>query len=163
MFGAYSSEPARCMSCAGLCNPAPTPLEVVDPADGAPGLAVNEARRRVMSTLPDMTDDYTPRQVFELLTAGDIQLIDVRTARENEAGRIAGGRLIELVHLSQEASTIDASRPIIFYCRTGARSAMATDAFVRAGYDAHNMTGGLVRWHAEGLPIEPDDGHVADS
>jgi rhodanese-related sulfurtransferase len=96
------------------------------------------------------------------LAEGDIQLIDVRQSHEHEAGRIAGGRLIELNELSGVAASIDQAKPVVFYCRSGGRSAMATEAFAQAGYDAHNMTGGLLEWHAAGLPIEPADGHVAD-
>ena len=51
---------------------------------------------------------------------------------------------------------------MVFYCRSGARSAMATEAFTQAGFDAHNMVGGLLEWAAAGLPLEPADGHVAD-
>jgi rhodanese-related sulfurtransferase len=109
-----------------------------------------------------MADEYTPRQVSDLLASGEIQLIDVRAPHEHEAGRIAGGRLIELSRLSEQASEIDQSRPVVFYCRSGGRSAMATEAFLKAGYDAHNMTGGLLEWDADGLPLEPADGHVAD-
>jgi rhodanese-related sulfurtransferase len=106
--------------------------------------------------------DYTPQQVSEMLRSGDdIQLVDVREPYEHEAGRIAGDRLIELGRLSQEAGSIDPARPVVFYCRTGGRSAMATQAFAQAGFDAHNMAGGLVAWDAAGLPLEPDGGHVA--
>jgi rhodanese-related sulfurtransferase len=108
-----------------------------------------------------MADDYSPQHVSDLLAEGSIQLIDVREVYENDAGRIAGGRLIELGRLSQEAATIDRDRPVVFYCRTGARSAMATEAFAEAGYDAYNMAGGLEAWHAVGLPLEPDGGYVA--
>lgn len=108
-----------------------------------------------------MADEYTPREVSELLLAGDVQLIDVRAPHEHEAGRIGGDRLIELSRLSEEQGTIDRDRPIVFYCRSGARSAMATDAFRRAGYDAYNLAGGLLDWVAVGLPIEPDGGYVA--
>ena len=38
---------------------------------------------------------------------------------------------------------------------------MAAEAFRQAGFDAHNMTGGLLDWAAAGLPLEPDGGHVA--
>ena len=107
--------------------------------------------------------DYTPQQVSEILQNGDdVQLIDVREAYEHEAGRIAGDRLIELGRLAQEAASIDPARPVIFYCRTGARSAMATQAFAQAGFDAHNLTGGLAAWDAAGLPLEPDGGYVAE-
>jgi rhodanese-related sulfurtransferase len=105
--------------------------------------------------------DYTPHQVAELHARGEIQLIDVRQLDEHEAGRIAGDRLIELGQLSAQAHEIDRERPVVFYCRSGSRSAMATEAFRDAGYDAHNMAGGLLEWTAGGLPLEPDNGYVA--
>jgi rhodanese-related sulfurtransferase len=108
-----------------------------------------------------MDSDYSPQQVAELLHRDEIQLIDVRQADEYEAGRIAEGLLIELGELVDKAETIDRERPIVFYCRSGSRSAMATEAFRRAGFDAHNMAGGLLAWHAAGLPLDPADGQVA--
>jgi rhodanese-related sulfurtransferase len=110
-----------------------------------------------------MDSDYTPQQVSEQLARGEIQLIDVRQPHEHDAGAIAGGRLIELAQLAAQAETIDRDQPVVFYCRSGARSAMASDAFRNAGFDAHNMTGGLLEWDAAGLPIEPAGGYVADA
>ena len=109
-----------------------------------------------------MGADYTPQQVAQLLAEGEIQLIDVRTPYEHDAGRIGGDRLIELAKLAAEIETIDRARPVVFYCRSGARSAMASEAFTQAGFDAHNMVGGLLDWDAAGLPIDPDGGYVAD-
>ena len=108
-----------------------------------------------------MASDYTPQQVAELHARGEIQLIDVRQPDEHEAGRIAGDRLIELAQLAAHLDTIDRGRPVVFYCRSGSRSAMATEAFRGAGFDAHNMVGGLLDWAAAGLPLEPPDGYVA--
>jgi rhodanese-related sulfurtransferase len=108
-----------------------------------------------------MDSEYTPQQVAKLLEEEDVQLIDVREPYEHEAGRIAGDRLIEMMELTSHAETISRERRVIFYCRSGSRSAMATDAFRRAGFDAYNMAGGLIEWHAAGLPLEPADGHVA--
>ena len=105
--------------------------------------------------------DYTPQQVAEMLAQGDIQLIDVRQPEEREAGRIAGDEFIELSQLASEVDSIDRDRPVVFYCRSGARSAMATEAFRGAGFDAHNMLGGLIEWDAAGLPLDPPDGYVA--
>ena len=107
-----------------------------------------------------MGDDYTPQEVSELMADGAVQLIDVRQTHEHEAGRIAGDRLIELGSLSAEAHTISRDTPIVFYCRSGARSAMATQAFAEAGFDAHNMAGGLLAWEAAGLALEPEGGYV---
>ena len=108
-----------------------------------------------------MGADYTPQEVAELLGRGDIQLVDVRQGYEHEAGHIAGGRHVELAELAAAAGTIDRDRPVVFYCRSGSRSAMAAEAFSGAGYDAHNMAGGLLEWEAAGLPLEPEDGQVA--
>ena len=107
-----------------------------------------------------MSEDYTPQRVSELLAAGGVQVIDVRMAHEHEAGHIAGTRLIELADLAGQADSVDRATPVIFYCRSGSRSAMATEAFLRAGYDAHNMTGGMLAWEAAGLAMEPADGSV---
>jgi rhodanese-related sulfurtransferase len=105
--------------------------------------------------------EVTPQQAKEMLDAG-AQLIDVREGYEWDAGRIAGARHIELERLASQAQTIDKDRPVVFQCRLGARSAFATQAFRAEGYDAWSMAGGLQRWHDEGLPLEPDDGSVAD-
>ncbi len=109
-----------------------------------------------------MGADYTAREVAELHSEHDVQLIDVRQDHEWEAGRIAGARHLELTELSAQATSIERDRPVVFYCRSGARSAMATDAFSQAGFDAHNMAGGLLAWEAEGLPLDPADGYVAN-
>ncbi|MGN6167190.1 MAG: rhodanese-like domain-containing protein [Solirubrobacteraceae bacterium] len=109
-----------------------------------------------------MDAQYTPREVAELLENGEIQLVDVRQPYEHEAGCIAGDRLVELGALAARAQEIDRDKPVVFYCRSGARSAMATKAFRQAGFEAYNMTGGLLEWEASGLPLEPADGYVAD-
>jgi hydroxyacylglutathione hydrolase/adenylyltransferase/sulfurtransferase len=105
--------------------------------------------------------EYTPAEVAALLADEAIQLIDVREAYEHQAGRIAGDRLIEMGELGERAGTIDRDRPVVFYCRSGARSGMASEAFRGAGYEAYNMTGGLLEWAAAGLPLDPADGYVA--
>jgi rhodanese-related sulfurtransferase len=106
--------------------------------------------------------DITPQQADALVREQDAQLIDVREEREWDAGRIGGARHVVLGEVAAQASTIDQERPVVFYCRVGARSAMAADAFRRAGYDAYSLDGGLEAWTERGLPLEPDDGQVAD-
>lgn len=91
-----------------------------------------------------------------------VQLVDVREPYEREAGRIEGSRHIPMMALADEASSLDRERPVVFYCRVGARSTMAAQAFRAAGYQALSMSGGLVRWAAESRPLDPPDGFVAD-
>jgi rhodanese-related sulfurtransferase len=100
-------------------------------------------------------------QAEEALRTDGAQVVDVREPYEWEAGRVPGARHIELERLGSSADTIDPQRPVIFQCRAGIRSAMAAQAFRRAGYDAWSMAGGLEAWAAAGLPLEPRDGHVA--
>jgi hydroxyacylglutathione hydrolase/adenylyltransferase/sulfurtransferase len=90
------------------------------------------------------------------------QLIDVREPYEREAGRIAGSRHIALVELTAQAASVERERAVVFYCRVGSRSEMAAQAFRAAGYEAYSLSGGLKRWADEGLPLEPQDGYVAD-
>jgi rhodanese-related sulfurtransferase len=99
----------------------------------------------------------TPDELKQLLDSGEIQVVDVREQYEWDAGRIAGARHIELTRLTAEAESIDRETPVVFSCRVGSRSAMAAKAFRGAGYDAHNLEGGLVAWADQGLPLAPDD------
>jgi rhodanese-related sulfurtransferase len=108
-----------------------------------------------------MEPDLSPVRVAELLARGEVELIDVRLPEEREVGRIAGDSHVELAELAERAPTISKDTAIVFYCRSGSRSAMAAGAFRGAGYDAHNMAGGLLDWVAAGLPLEPEGGYVA--
>ena len=107
-----------------------------------------------------MTDrELSPEIAAELLARGDAQLVDVREPYEHAAGRISGARHVELGALAAQAETIDREQPVIFYCRVGARSGMAAEAFAASGWDAYNLSGGIVSWVMSGQPIE---GEVAD-
>jgi rhodanese-related sulfurtransferase len=115
------------------------------------------------ATLDEVRADYTPEQVAKLLVSDELQLIDVRQPHEYAAGHIANAEHIELAELASRAEELDADKSLVFYCRSGARSAMATQAFRQAGFDAYNMTGGLLEWQAADLPLEPAEGYVAET
>lgn len=115
-----------------------------------------------MNVFRDEGTELAARRVAELLERGEVQLVDVREPHEWEEGRIAGASHIELERLAGRAAEIDRDRPVVFQCRLGARSAMATAAFRAAGWEAYNLTGGLQAWVEAGLPLDPADGRVAD-
>jgi rhodanese-related sulfurtransferase len=108
-----------------------------------------------------MSEDLAPKRVAELTREADVQLVDVREPYEHEAGRIAGDIHIELNRLAEDAGMLDRDRPVIFYCRSGSRSALAAQAFAASGFTTYNLAGGLEAWVASGLPIEPEGGTVA--
>ena len=105
--------------------------------------------------------EVTAQQAVELL-AGGATVVDVREGYERDAGHIEGTRHIELTSLTADATTIDQGRPVVFYCRVGARSMMAAQAFRASGYDAYSLAGGLLAWAGAGLPLVPEGGHVAE-
>ncbi len=89
------------------------------------------------------------------------EVIDVREPHERRAGHIEGTRHVRLTELTAAAQALPRERPLVFYCRVGARSQMAAEAFRAAGFEAYTMAGGLLRWAAEGLPLHPEGGVVA--
>jgi rhodanese-related sulfurtransferase len=91
------------------------------------------------------------------------QLLDVRADHEWEAGRITGAKHLPLAELAERTGEIDRERPVILYCRGGNRSSMAAAALAESGYDATKLSEGIVGWVEEGLPVEPEDGYVAES
>jgi rhodanese-related sulfurtransferase len=103
----------------------------------------------------------TSEQTAAALADGSAQVIDIREQYEWDAGHIDGVRHVEMGSLQSQAGSIDRESPVIFQCKSGARSTMAAQAFRAAGYRAFSLDGGLDRWVAEGRPIAPEDGRVA--
>ena len=102
------------------------------------------------------------QRLKEMLDSGEVQLVDTREGYEVEAGHIPGSRHVELNEVSGAAERFDRGQPLVFYCRSGERSAMPADAFSSAGFDAYNLAGGILAWREAGLPLNPKDGEVAD-
>ena len=100
-------------------------------------------------------------RVAELIAAGEAEVIDVRRDYEYEAGRLPGARHVEMNELSANAASIPKDRTVVFYCRSGNRSGLAAEAFEQAGYDAHNLAGGIAAWVESGHDLEPEGGEVA--
>jgi rhodanese-related sulfurtransferase len=115
-----------------------------------------------MGAFSETEFDLPPARVKEILDAEQAVLIDVREPYEWDAGRIPGAKHIELERLAGRADELPKDKPVIFQCRVGRRSALATDAFRAVGFDAYNMRGGIEAWAEEGLPLEPEGGTVAD-
>jgi rhodanese-related sulfurtransferase len=106
--------------------------------------------------------EVSPSQAQQLIESG-AQLVDVRTDDEYAAGHIPGALHVPLADLRSEAAGLDRENPLVVYCRSGERSGMAADAFAASGWDAHSIEGGLLQWADEGLPLEPEDGSVAEN
>ena len=94
--------------------------------------------------------EITPVEVQELLESGEqLNLVDVREDDEVAEGIIPGAIHIPLGEVVERVGELDKSKPYIIICRSGGRSGRATEFLEGAGYDAANMTGGMLEWEGE--------------
>ena len=95
--------------------------------------------------------------VSTILDAGAI-LLDVREPEEWEAGHAPGALHIPLAQLPDKIPDLARSEPIVVICRSGGRSALATEWLTTAGFDAANLLGGMQQWAQAGRAVVTDDG-----
>jgi len=84
-------------------------------------------------------------------------VIDVREPAEftGELGHIKGAKLVPLGQLAARVGELPKDRPLVTVCRAGGRSAQATVILQKAGFErVANLTGGMLRWNQEKLPVE---------
>lgn len=109
-------------------------------------------------TRPDPTQEVDVHEAERRLAAG-ATLIDCREEDEYARAHVPGA---VLVPLSAFAARIDQAlapgADVLVQCRSGARSARATDYLLARGVQAVNVAGGLLAWVEAGLPVEGDDG-----
>jgi rhodanese-related sulfurtransferase len=101
-----------------------------------------------------------PKDAWQQMS-GEVRVLDVRETSEFEAGRVPGainiprGVLEFRIGEVQEFARKDV--PIILYCRTGGRAALATLALNQIGYsNVLSVSGGIMAWEQSGLPIDKD-------
>jgi rhodanese-related sulfurtransferase len=81
-------------------------------------------------------------------------LVDVRERYEFEAVRAPGVVLIPLSEFGMRFAELPRDRPLLMICAAGSRSQRAGEFLAASGYpDVANVAGGIVAWHAAGLPI----------
>lgn len=79
------------------------------------------------------------------------QLLDVRTPGEFAMVRIPGAvNRPDALAVPADALGLDRSRPVVVVCMTGHRSPFVAKKLAAAGYDASNLTWGMVGWLASG-------------
>jgi len=107
------------------------------------------------STTKDVVD-LTPNELAQRLAdKEDFTLIDVREPYEWRIGRIPGAQLIPLGNLRAAMASLDNTREVVVYCRSGVRSADAARWLRAAGFRALNLTGGILRWSDDVDPSVP--------
>jgi len=104
-----------------------------------------------------MLTTITPEQAAQKLREG-AALVDVREADEHARERIPGAQNLPLSKLAEAELALQAGRPVLFHCRSGARTqGHATRLAEKAGAcEAFVVEGGLEAWKRAGLPVAVD-------
>lgn len=84
------------------------------------------------------------------ITAAEVQLIDVRTPEEFEAGHIPGAINIDILdreRFKAQADCLDKDQPIYLYCKMGGRSKRAAEELEQMGFaQLYDLRGGYLLW-----------------
>ena len=93
----------------------------------------------------------------EAIAAKNIQVLDVRTAAEFNAGHIQNAlqaNWLDQKEFANRTQHLDKKLTVYVYCQVGARSASAQAALKAKGYNVINLEGGLSNWKMNGFPVE---------
>ena len=134
-----------------VCSSEPTVTELVDYEAfcGLPSSSTteNDQMSDQQSQVPEMSvQEFKARR-----DAGTAPfLLDVRKPHEYEITNL-GGELIPLDELPERLGELETHRDeeVVVHCRTGGRSAKATQLLREQGYDAKNLKGGVHAWSDE--------------
>ncbi len=90
----------------------------------------------------------------------DLIVLDVREQWEYNNNHICNSTLIPLAELESRLNELEPynNTEIIVYCRTGGRSASASQILVNNGFTkVYNMNGGITEWISAGYEVCPEE------
>ena len=99
--------------------------------------------------------EISPQQAREWQAAGAV-LVDVREDHERAGGLAMGALGVARLQLESDPASFLPQRDatVLLICQGGARSLLAAQALLEAGYtQVSSVTGGTTRWVQEGLPM----------
>lgn len=85
-------------------------------------------------------------------------LLDVREDDEWVAGHAPDAVHVRLGDLGARAGELPRDREVYVICRSGARSAYATQELTGAGWTAVNVSDGMTGWAVAGRPMVSESG-----
>lgn len=92
---------------------------------------------------------------FKNQIVNNVQLIDVRTSEEFNAGHIEGAINIDFKNeevFYQSFQRLDKKNPVYVYCRSGNRSKKSADKLLEMGFSkVYDLKGGYIDWNLNEL------------
>jgi len=107
-------------------------------------------------TPPIVFQNISPQQAYDKLSKSDnAVLVDVRNPEEWATGYAEGAVLISLREFEQRApNELPKDAEIYVICRSGNRSAQASQTLIDLGYTkVYNIEGGTIAWETAQLPM----------
>ena len=99
-----------------------------------------------------------PAEVYEIITNNkDYIILDVRTQEEYNEGHLDKALLIPVDELKERIDELNENKPIVVYCRSGARSSKAAGILIENGFTQVYDMGGILDWQEEGFPVVVED------
>ncbi len=94
--------------------------------------------------------DVTVTEAYNLIeSTTNLFILDVRTQEEYDAGHINNSYLLpyDEIIANQDKLPLNKSHPILVYCRSGIRSAIASNTLVELNYtQIYNLEKGYILW-----------------
>ncbi len=97
-------------------------------------------------------ETISPEKAKELMDSGtDYILLDVRTQEEYDTGHIPCAVLLPDTEVAEQAEEFlpEKDALILVYCRSGRRSALASETLAKMGYTNVKDFGGIIDWPYE--------------
>lgn len=90
-----------------------------------------------------------------LMDGKDLIILDVREEKERKSGFIAGDVHIPLAQVKNKLDTLDKSKKVLVYCRSGSRSSHIAGMLTRNEFEqVYSLKGGFNAWKKANLPIK---------
>lgn len=110
-----------------------------------------------IASVEDLGIDLHTAAVIDLETfksylgKDDVQIVDVRNAKEYQDGHIESSEPIFVGTLQDNLDKIDKDKQVVIHCQSGDRAAIAYSILRRNGFDhVLNYSGGMKEWLANG-------------
>ena len=98
----------------------------------------------------------TPQQATVMGNNDETLMLDIRSAADFKTGRVLNSKNIPFAELSKRMDDLQKHRdtPVVLICKTGQTAASAANMLRKDGYaKVYRMTGGMVEWTNQGLPL----------
>lgn len=100
-----------------------------------------------------------PARLADFITERDALVVDVRSPAEYAAGHVPGAINLPHDRIIAEPALLAAhrDRPLVLYCRSGRRAALAAQSLQQAGFQPYHLEGDMPGWQQRQGPVALGD------